>query len=197
MAWGENRKELVRLLFAAKAYGAAFHLRKAIEPLPTGELFDGGFEEPLVVNNPDFGWVVSSEPLKPTLAVDVAERFAGDKSLQVSFSGEWDTSTPLLSQTLVLEAGRYRISFVLKTKDLVTGGAPRIVLTDATNNQILATSETFPKSTGSWQQFTVEFTAKADDEAAVVISLKRENCPSSPCPIFGTLWLDEFALEKL
>jgi tetratricopeptide (TPR) repeat protein len=197
IVWGENRKELVRLLFAAKAYGAAFHLRKGVEPLPTGELFDGGFEEPLVVNNPDFGWVVSSGPAKPKLAIDVAERFAGDKSLQVSFSGEWDTSTPLLSQTLVLETGRYRISFALKTKDLVTGGPPRIVLTDAMNEQILAASETFPQSTGSWRQFTVEFRAVADDEAAVVISLKRENCASLPCPIFGTLWLDEFVLEKL
>lgn len=196
LAWGENRKDLVRLLFAAKAYRAAFHLRKGVEPLPTSELFNGGFEEQLVVNNPDFGWVVSSAPAKPKLAIDVAERFAGDKSLQVSFSGDWDTSTPLLSQTLVLEPGRYRISFALKTKDLVTGGPPRIVLTDATNDQILAKSETFSQSTGSWQQVNVEFTTPPAAEA-IVVSLKRENCASPPCPIFGTLWLDEFALEKL
>jgi hypothetical protein len=31
---------------------------------------------------------------------------------------------------------------------------------------------------------------------AIRIILDREPCTSMPCPIFGHLWLDEFALKK-
>jgi hypothetical protein len=64
------------------------------------------------------------------------------------------------------------------------------------NDQVLAKSETFPQTTDSWRQLKVEFTIPSGPEA-IVVSLKRENCASAPCPIFGTLWLDEFWFEKL
>ena len=79
---------------------------------------------------------------------------------------------------------------------LVTGGPPRIVLTNVTDNQILAKSDAFPQSTNGWQQMNVEFTAPPKSEA-VVIGLSRDNCSSSPCPTFGVVWLDDFRLQKL
>jgi hypothetical protein len=41
-----------------------------------------------------------------------------------------------------------------------------------------------------------EFTTLPASEAAI-IRLQRNNCDSSPCPIFGTLWLDQFRIEQI
>ena len=191
----ENKNELVQLLARSRRFRDAFELSQG-----SGRnegLINGGFEEPLAFGNEFFRWVLSREQPGAKPAADVAEKFSGERSLQVSFNGDWDANAALLSQTIVVTPGqRYRLSFVLKTKDLVTGGPPRIVLTDATNDQILVKSETFPQSTDSWQQLSVEFTTLPAAEA-IVVSLKRENCASAPCPIFGAIWLDEFVLEKL
>ena len=191
----QNREELTRLAFAAGTFNAAYRLSSG--SAKTEEIVNGGFEEPLLQNDTPFGWKVSSAQVKPKLAIDVSERANGKRSLQISFEGNWDASASLLSQTIVVQPGqRYRLSFAMQTKEVVTGGPPRIVLTDATNNQILAKSDAFPQTTNTWQQINVEFTAPAKSEA-VVITLARDNCSSSPCPIFGVVWLDEFALQKL
>ena len=191
----ENKNEHVQLLARSRRFTEALALSQGTAR--SEGVVNGGFEEPLVFGNEYFRWVLSREQSGAKPAVDVAEKFSGERSLQVSFNGDWDVNAALLSQTIVVSPGqRYRLSFALKTKDLVTGGPPRIVLTDATNEQILATSETFPQSTGSWHQLTIEFTTAPAAEA-IVVSLKRENCASSPCPIFGAIWLDEFALQKL
>ena len=191
----ENKNELVQLLARSRRFSEAFEL---LQGSARGDrVVNGGFEEPLVFDNGYFRWVLSRAQSGAKPAVDVAEKFSGERSLQVSFNGDWDVNAALLSQTIVVAPGqRYRLSFALKTKELVTGGPPRIVLTDATDEQILAKSEAFPQSTGSWQQLEVEFTTPPAAEA-IVVSLKRENCASSPCPIFGAIWLDEFALHKL
>jgi hypothetical protein len=87
------------------------------------------------------------------------------------------------------------MSFAVKTKDLVTGGPPLIVVNDATKNQLLAKSENFPTATTSWTKLNLDFTTLPTSQAAV-IRLARTGCDSSPCPIFGTLWLDEFSVEQ-
>ena len=191
----ENKNELVQLLARSRRFSEAFEL---LQGSARGDrVVNGGFEEPLVFDNGYFRWVLSRAQSGAKPSVDVAEKFSGERSLQVSFNGDWDVNAALLSQTIVVAPGqRYRLSFALKTKELVTGGPPRIVLTDATDEQILAKSEAFPQSTGSWQQLEVEFTTPPAAEA-IVVSLKRENRASSPCPIFGAIWLDEFALHKL
>jgi tetratricopeptide (TPR) repeat protein len=191
----ENKNELVQLLARSRRFTEAFVLSEG--SARSERVVNGGFEEPLAFGNEYFRWVLSREQSGAKPAVDVAEKFSGERSVQVSFNGDWDVNAALLSQTIVVSPGqRYRLSFALKSKDLMTGGPPRIVLTDATNEQILATSETFPQSTDSWQQLNVEFTTAPAAEA-IVVSLKREPCASAPCPIFGAIWLDEFALQKL
>jgi tetratricopeptide (TPR) repeat protein len=191
----QNREELARLAYAAGSFSEAYRLSSA--GVKTGEVVNGGFEEPLSRNDAVFGWKIADSTAKPKLAIDVSQKFAGAKSLQVTFAGDWDAGASLLSQTIVVQGGqRYRLSFAVMTKELVTGGPPRILLTDVSNNQILGQSEAFSQSTNGWQQMSVEFTVPRTSEA-VVIGLAREKCSSSPCPIFGVVWLDEFALQKL
>jgi hypothetical protein len=70
-----------------------------------------------------------------------------------------------------------------------------IVVNDASNNQLLGKSENLPTATTPWTNLSFDFTTLPTSQAAV-IRLQRNNCASSPCPIFGTLWLDEFYVEQ-
>jgi tetratricopeptide (TPR) repeat protein len=191
----ENRDELMRLLAASRDSTGIVGLLTDAKKIE--EILNSGFEEPLAVNDLTVGWIVSQARTHPKLAIDVSEKLGGQKSLQITFDGEWDASTPLLSQTIVVQPGAaYRLSFGVKTKDLVTGGPPRIVLTDITNDQILTLgkSDAFARSSGTWQTMSVEFKPQSE---AVVISLARDNCATAQCPIFGVVWLDNFSLQKL
>lgn len=191
----ENKNEVARLLFDAKAFNESFALVQRRGKYPEPLLYNQGFEEPLVLNESGFDWIIAPQ-LRNRLAIDVSEKLSGEKSLQVSLDGSWTPGTPLLSQTLVIYPNTtYRLSFAVKTKDLVTGGPPVIVVNDASNNQLLGKSEHLPTATTPWTNLSFDFTTLPTSQAAV-IRLQRNNCDSSPCPIFGTLWLDEFSIEQ-
>lgn len=193
----EIQNELVRLLFAAKAYHEAFNLWRVANSSPNAAqpLINGGFEEPVAFADTGFGWIIAADQ-KNRAAIDVSEKFGGAKSLQINFDGAWAPGSPLLSQTVVVDQGKsYRLSFAVRTKDLVTGGPPVILVNDANNNQLLGRSENLPTATTPWRTLSLNFDATASSQA-VIIRLQRNNCDSSPCPIFGTLWLDEFHIEQ-
>jgi tetratricopeptide (TPR) repeat protein len=188
----QNKDELVRLLFDSKAFNASFALWHPSEQIPS--LIDGGFEDQLVFSNAQFGWIFTPSPTS-LLTIAVSEKLSGAQSLVINFRGAWPAKTPLSQIFIVEPANTYRLSFAVKTKDLVTGGPPIIVINDATNDQLLGKSENFPTATSPWTKLSVDFTTLPNSQAAV-IRLQRNNCDSSPCPIFGTLWLDEFTVEQ-
>ena len=189
-----DKDEVVRLLFSAKAYKEAFDLWAPSLYLGVPSVFNPGFEESQILNEEGFGgWFLTPGHSKIKLAIDVSEKFSGNSSLQINFDGDWTPGTPLLSQTvLIYPAKIYPLKFSLKTKDLATGGPLMLTVNDAENGLLLGRSADFP-STNSWVTLTFEFTTLATSKAAV-IRLQRSNCNSSPCPIFGTLWLDEFVI---
>ena len=189
----EHKDEVVRLLFAAKAFNDAFDLWTSELCCSMPTLFNAGFEDAQILNEPGFGGWVLSPQHKIKMAIDVSEKFAGTKSLQLNFDGEWNPGTPLLSQTVLVEpATTYPVTFNIKSKDLVTGGPLTLTVNDAENGQLLGKSEDFP-STNSWATLNFDFSTLETSKAAV-IRLQRSNCSSSPCPIFGTLWLDEISI---
>jgi hypothetical protein len=179
------------LLFDSKAFQASFALSQREGYFREPRVLNWDFEEPLVLNDSGFGWIIAPQQ-RSRFALDVSEKSSGAKSLQINPDGSWTPGTPLLSQIFIIKPGTtYHVTFAVKTKDLVTGGPPLIVVTDATNNQILGKSENFPTATTPWTKLNFNFTTLPTSQAAA-IRLQRDNCDSSPCPIFGTLWLDEF-----
>jgi hypothetical protein len=188
------RLALIRYLFAAKAFSAAFKLWTPAIDAPRPDLFNGGFEDSKILNEPGFGgWFLTPGQSKIKVAIDVSEKFAGTKSLQLNFDGDWAPGTPLISQTVLVDPLKtYRVSFSIKTKELATGGPLMLTVHDADNGELLGKSDNFPSS-DSWVTLNFDFTTLETSEAAV-IRLKRSNCSSSPCPIFGTVWLDEISI---
>ena len=191
----EKEIEIARLLLAAKAYREAFDLLRVASNNTSPGLINAGFEQPIAFNETTFGWVIAADQ-KSRAAIDVSEKFNGARSLQINFDGTWAPGAPLLSQTILVDPGKtYRLSFAVRTKDLVTGGPPAILVIDANDNQLLGRPENLPTATTPWQTLNLNFSTSATSQAAI-IRLVRNNCDSSPCPIFGTLWLDEFHIEQ-
>jgi tetratricopeptide (TPR) repeat protein len=192
----ENRRDLVSKLIAAKAFSDAFELWRTDQTQRMPVVVNGGFEQPLLLTNQGFGWNVGGKP-EPRIVIDDAEKSSGAKSLLVQFGGEWKDTNTLLSQTIVVEpAKRYRISFGIKTKEIVTGAPPIIAVTDAGNHQRLGHSAVFPTPSSNWQTMTFEFTAMPSTQA-VLLEFTRVRDACNPCPIFGTLWLDDLLIEDI
>jgi hypothetical protein len=115
----------------------------------------------------------------------------------VEFSGDSDPGTQIISQLDLVEPNyRYQLNFAARTENIVSGGLPRVAVLDAGNREILGKTNAFPRTVSSWQDYSIDFNSK-ETTRAILISLQREQCRESSCPIFGRLWLDNFSLKKL
>jgi hypothetical protein len=196
----EQKKDLIRQLIARGVYREAFEIWKTDVGLNSDRfplIYDGGFESALAIEAVGFGWYVSRSQSTANLSIDVNQHHSGGKSLRAGFSGGSDPGLPIISQTILVKPQtHYRVSFAVKTADVVTGGLPYIELKDATTGFAFAKSDPFPEGTVDWRGFGFEWQAPASSEG-VVLTLRRTSCGSGPCPIFGTIWLDSFSIEEI
>lgn len=194
------QRELIRQLLAKQAYREAHTIwatAKGSDLTEAALLVDGGFEGPLILGEEGYGWRVSGNSEGASLTLDATDRNSGAKSILINFQGESATSLALLSQLALVEpSGRYRLNFAARTHEIVSGGPPIVAVTDASDGQRLGQSTPLNKGTAAWQVFSFEFTVPAATNA-VFVSVQRESCTTSPCPIFGLLALDSFSLERL
>ena len=194
----EQKKDLIRELLARGIYREAFEIWKTDVGLNSNhfpQIYDGGFESALALEAVGFGWYVSRTQSVATLSIDVNQHHSGEKSLRAAFNGESDPGLPIISQTILVKPQtHYRISFAVKTADVVTGGPPYFELKDASTGFAFAKSDSFSQGTADWRGFSFEWEAPASSEA-VVLTLRRTSCGSGPCPMFGTIWLDSFSIE--
>ena len=198
------RRELIDQLLAKGAFNEAFDIWKSIsgpkdDKQPAGpSIYDGGFEGSLSLGEGAFGWRVPRDLQSTSVSLDSSQPHSGLQSLRIEFSGNSNPGTLVISQLLPAEPARhYRINFASRSQDVVTGGLPLLVVNDASGDvKRLGESAPLAKGTSTWQPFSCEFTT-SPSTAAVVLSLQRENCSTSPCPIFGSISLDSFSVEQL
>jgi hypothetical protein len=129
------------------------------------------------------------------VSLDSSQPQSGSQSLRIEFSGN---SNPSVSQLLLLEPSRrYQINFASRSQEVVTGGLPILVINDAAGDlKRLGQSQPLSKGMTGWQVFSFEFTT-APATSGAVLSLQRENCSTTPCPIFGSIYLDSFSVQQL
>jgi hypothetical protein len=194
----QDRGSYLLELTSAKRFKEAYalwllgHPANAIDGV--GVISDGGFEQESNLDEPGFGWRTANKV--PTLHLDTSAPEEGRSSLRVDFDGNSDPTSPVISQLLLVEpATHYQLRFAARTEEIVSGGPPHLIITDANDSRVIARSEEFPKQTAGWQYFTVDFNS-TDTTQAIQITLQRQQCTTSPCPIFGRLWLDAFSLRK-
>lgn len=197
----QARRELMQEMIAANAFREAYEIWRGMERADNGPLssiHDGDFEDVIGFDDTGFGWRFSQASQGARLSLDPNQPEAGSKSLLVSFLGYSDPAVVLLSQLLLVEPSkRYRVKFSARTKDIVTGGLPLVGVNDAGGKgKLLGQSAAIGFETPAWQTMSFDFQTDSATEA-VELRLHRKQCNSASCPIFGSLWLDNFLIEEL
>jgi Tfp pilus assembly protein PilF len=202
----EERRALLTELLAARSFDEAYEVwssggaRKG-EQSPSGKaaIINGGFESPVNLDDPGFGWQLPQDLPAVEVSQDTAAPHAGAQSLRLVWNGNAATGSSLISQLVLVEPNtHYRLRFAARTEKLITAGLPQIAVADASSSddRTLGAALTLPQGTSPWQDYAIEFTT-ASDTRAVRISLRRQNCSSNPCPVFGQVWLDDFSIRKM
>jgi hypothetical protein len=158
---------------------------------------NGGFETPIATDAKEafFGWKYSKKD-KIEINTDPMKKKEGSKSLRISFNGFTGIEIKNFLQFVTVEANKkYRLSFWLKTENLKSAGTPVLEIINANDEKIITTGTAFPAGTQDWSPVAMEFTAPPGAEA-VALRIDRAYCGDA-CPIIGTLWIDDFKLEKI
>jgi hypothetical protein len=201
----DDRRAILNELLAGKRFKEAYEVWSPGRRTNEGEspgvntITDGSFENEILPDEPGFGWQLDPRVGKIVADLDTALPDDSAHSLRLDFSGDATPSKPIISQLVLVEPRTtYRLSFAARAEQLITGGPPIVVVTDASSadGRTIAQSTPLQSGTVGWRDNTIEFTSR-EDTAAIVISVQRQNCTSDPCPIFGRAWFDSFSLQKI
>ena len=158
-------------------------------------VWNGGFESAPSTRLAQFDWAISSNSFA-SVAIESGGR-EGGRALKIDFLGRDTTKLDgEVRQIVLVRAGaRYRLSFYVKTEELVTTEGPRVAIEDRRTGAVIAESDRIAAGTADWQVRNVDFTAPAGANA-LVIKIKRTPRFSYDDPMRGRLWLDDFALNE-
>jgi hypothetical protein len=164
---------------------------------PTGSLEDGGFESGQLRNDEPFGWSVNKvRGVGTSMSIDKGDAHGGVYSLRIDWTGNPSPSDEPVAQLLLVEPDKhYVLRFASRARNLITGGAPFVQITDVIEQGSLARSPKLPVGDSEWQNYSVEFTTGKLTKA-IRIGIQREPCLQGPCPVFGTLRLDDFSVQR-
>ena len=196
----EARRQLISDLIASNAFREAFEIWRGMDR-PDNRLtaiHDGDFESVTTFDNSGFGWRFAQSSQGARMSLDPNKRQSGKQSLLVTFLGYSEPTAVLLSQLLLVEPHKsYRVRFSVLTENLITGGLPLITIYDAANEKnTLGQSAAIGPENVRWQPLSFDFQT-GDQTEAVELRLQRQPCKVGTCPVFGSLWLDNFVIEEL
>ena len=193
-------EELKKSLFEAKQLRHAVEVMRAIDPnasLPQPEQFwNGGFESnPASAGPNNFDWVINSRP-QALISID-SQAHSGHSSLRLVFKANNLDKIPV-SQVVAVEPGaQYRFECFVRTDNLSSASTPILLIRDAVDNTILAAAKPVATGTNEWQQVTFDFKTNPQHDG-IIVGFDRASCGEEKiCPIFGTVWYDDFNLQRI
>lgn len=196
----ETGRSLLSTLYVANSFNAAAAIEKTLRTdgsaerdkfsNPSFEMSIGGEDASL------FAWKVNKAPLTE-VSLDPNVFHSGRQSLRIAFKGYVDPFfTNIWQIVTVAPDTTYRLQFFVKTDALASGGPPLIEVFDPQDPKTALGLQS-PGITGSvdWQPVTIEFKTAAKTQA-VAVRTNRGQCVA-PCPIFGTIWYDDFNVQPV
>ncbi|HEX8650882.1 MAG TPA: tetratricopeptide repeat protein [Pyrinomonadaceae bacterium] len=196
-----DRQVFVQDLLGAKRFNEAYEVwldgHNELKEASIPGIINTGFEDDIRREDYGFGWQLRLDAPNTTISPDLDNPYEGKRSLRIDFKGDLNPSISIVSQLLLVKPNtHYRLSFAARTQDVVTGGLPILTVLDADDQQqTLAQTKPLPQGTSRWETYDVEFATTART-TAVTLALQRQSCGTQPCPIFGHLWLDDFAVQQ-
>lgn len=193
-------KMLVDALVAEKRYHMALQLLRDVAgaKFEVGKISNGSFEGAVAQRGEAlFDWNVPSIP-QARFALDPVKPQDGSLSLRLIFNatGALDLN---ISQLVAVEPGAtYRLTFYVRTSALKSAAAPVVKVLSTVDRSPLAESAQAPAGESDWQKMTLDFKVPANVEG-VILSIGRRQCAAEGgvCPIFGTVWYDDFNLQHV
>lgn len=192
-------RNLRKALLEAKQFRAALEVHRDLEPrevVPDPEVFsNGGFEEVMTLPVARaFGWTISSNVQAQVSIIN--EGHSGRHSLQIVLSAANRLERINATQMIVVQPNaKYRLEFYARTDKLNSASTPVVMILDPKYDKGLAASEPLPTGANDWKKYSVDFTMGDGD--GIVISIGCPPCPVGDiCPIFGTVWYDDFILQR-
>ncbi|MGI9067119.1 MAG: tetratricopeptide repeat protein [Pyrinomonadaceae bacterium] len=188
-------------LIVAKRYHQASEIWNSVAPAAVaraepGHIIDGGFEENVAHGSGAvFGWQFRSVS-QVQAGIDSTSARTGDHSFRILFQVRSHLEAINVWQLLPVQPNtQYDFECYLKTDKLVSAATPVVVVADATDETIIASSELAPSGSNDWQRISLSFKSGAKTEA-VRLKINPTSCAdNSVCPIFGTVWYDDFDLK--
>jgi tetratricopeptide (TPR) repeat protein len=164
-----------------------------------GNVFDGSFEESINYG-PEmvFAWQVKGAP-QIEIGIDPTKSNGGGRSLRVVFQVRSNLEGLNISQLVpVAPNSEYDFEYYFMTDKLESGSAPMIQLLDAYTAQELASSPQAPSGSAPWTRVGLSFKTTDKTEAVMlkVIRLKCSDEETPICPIFGSIWYDDFSFKR-
>ena len=192
-------RNLRKALLDAKQFRAALEIHRDLESregVPEPEaLANGGFEEPITlpVTKP-FGWTLGAN-VQAQLSI-INEGHAGRRSMQIVLSAANRLDRINASQTIAVQPNtKYRLEFYARTEALNSASTPVVIIIDPQHGKGIASSAPLPTGTNGWQRYSFDFTTGEVD--GIVMSIACPPCSVGDiCPIFGTVWYDDFILQR-
>lgn len=200
----ENRSSgdaVVKGLINAHRYHQAMEIWNEIAPglayrVELGKILDRGFEQNLAHGaNAVFGWQVQSNS-QVQLGIDANQGHSGSRSLRLYFQVRSHIDTINVTQLVPVKPNTdYSFECYLKTDRLESAETPVITIVNASDEAFLGGSARAPSGTNGWQRIAFNFKTGPNAEA-IKLRMTRNTCPDSAvCPIFGTVWYDDFDLK--
>jgi hypothetical protein len=194
-------EDLVRTLTSATRFYDAMNVWNDIAPITESraamdQLVDAGFED---VSNygPEmaFNWQIRNRQIAVDIDPNVGH--TGRRSLRLVFQAR-SRLEPVIATVLVPVSPDtdYDLEFYVKSQKLNSGATPYIQVLNAADNLALATSPEAPNGDKNWQHVSLPFRTPPKTEA-LVIQIARGFCADADvCPIFGSLWYDDFSIKR-
>ena len=192
---------IITSLVSTQHFHQAMEIWNEVAPGPAynatlGNILDGGFENNLA-HGPGavFGWQVQSNS-QVQIGIDPAQGHSGSRSLRVYFQVRSHIDTINVSQLVPVNPNtEYELECYVKTERIESAETPAILVVNAADDATLVGSAGAPSGTNDWQRVSLAFKTGEKTEA-VKVKMIRNSCSDSPvCPIFGTVWYDDFNLK--
>ncbi|HWJ72951.1 MAG TPA: hypothetical protein VNX29_07285 [Kaistia sp.] len=194
MSWSVYFDRLIKGGASRQAYVIWTSLLPPDQMQSLSLLYNGGFESP--ASGLPFDWTVTKARGMEIVA-DTDDPGEGTSSLRVTFGG-----APIdfrnVRQTLILDPGRYRISGMTKTQNLVTNrGVSWGVYCNGTRAETQLVSSPSFSGTSGWTRFSVDFDVPPQYCEYQTVRLELPARIDAERRIQGTLWVDDLSIASV
>jgi hypothetical protein len=156
-----------------------------------GYLYNGSFE--LAPTGYGFDWRVNPDA-RYHVNLEQTDLKGAASAIAISFTGTKPISNQLITQWLLIEAGRYHLAGQFKSEQLIGGEGLSWVIRCADGRPIARTPQLL--GTHPWSQFDVDFDVPTQGCQAQMMTLEIDPGSFNRLDYSGRIWFDQFSLIR-